>query len=118
MLRVRDCITNDVLQEDLEYPAGLLVDEAGDSLHSAATSESTNGGLGDALNVVTKDLTMTLGASFSETFTSFATTGHTDTAAQTDKTLTEDRSLKFPLCRDVADLNGSLTFIGCDWSIN
>ena len=33
--------------EDLEYPAGLFVDEAGDTLDSATTRETADSGLGD-----------------------------------------------------------------------
>ena len=33
----------DVLKEDLEDTTGLLVDEAGDTLHTATTSKTTNG---------------------------------------------------------------------------
>ena len=42
------------------------------------TDMTTDGWLGDALNVVTKDLSVTLGASFSETFASFTATRHVD----------------------------------------
>jgi hypothetical protein len=47
-------------------------------LHTTTTSETTNGGLGDTLNVVTKDLTVTLGAALSETFASFTTSRHVE----------------------------------------
>lgn len=36
-----------VLQEDLEYTAGFLIDETTDTLHTTTASETTNGGLGD-----------------------------------------------------------------------
>ena len=49
MLGVGDCVPDDVLQEDLEDAAGLLVDEAGDALHASSTSQTTDGGLRDAL---------------------------------------------------------------------
>jgi hypothetical protein len=55
-----------VLKEDLENTAGLLVDETRDTLHTATTSETTDGGLGDALDVVAKDLTVTLSAALAE----------------------------------------------------
>jgi hypothetical protein len=42
--------------EDLEDTASLLVDEAGDTLDTATASETADSGLGDALNVVTKNL--------------------------------------------------------------
>ena len=76
VLCVGDCITDHVLQEHLENSAGLLVDEARDTLDSTTASQTADSGLGDALDVVTKDLPMTLGASLSETFASFAATRH------------------------------------------
>ena len=65
---VGDRITHDVLQEDLEDAAGLLVDEARDALDATATSQTANGRLRDALDVVAQNLAMMLGASLSETF--------------------------------------------------
>ena len=71
VLGVGDCVADDVLQEGLEDSAGLLVDEARDSLHAATAGQTTDGGLGDALDVVAKNLPVTLGASLSETLASF-----------------------------------------------
>ena len=76
VLGVGDGITDDVLEEDLEDTAGLLVDEAGDALDTATTGETADGGLGDALDVVAKDLAVTLGAALSESLASFSTSGH------------------------------------------
>ena len=76
VLGVGDSITDDVLQEHFEHTTGLLIDETADTLHSATASEATDGWLGDALDVVTKNLPVTLGASLSETFASFATSRH------------------------------------------
>ena len=42
VLGVGDGIADDTLQEGLENTAGLLVDEAGDTLHTATTSETTD----------------------------------------------------------------------------
>ena len=76
VLGVGDCVTDDILQKDLENTASLLVDETRDTLDTTTASETTDGGLGDALDVVTKNLPVTLGASFSETFASFTTARH------------------------------------------
>ena len=76
VLGVGDCVTDHVLQEGLEDAASLLVDEARDTLDTSTTSQTTDGGLGDALDVVAKDLPVTLGASLSKTFASFATARH------------------------------------------
>ena len=65
MLGVGDGVAYDVLEEDLEDAAGLLVDEAGDALDTATTGEAADGGLGDALDVIAEDLAVTLGASLS-----------------------------------------------------
>jgi len=72
VLGVGDRVTDDVLKEDLEHTAGLFVDETGDALHTTTTSETADSGLGDTLDVVAKDLAVTLGASLSETFASFS----------------------------------------------
>ncbi len=56
-----------VLKENLEDTTGLLVDEAGDTLDTATTRETTNGGLRDTLNVVAKNLAVTLSTTLSET---------------------------------------------------
>ena len=73
MLSVGDSITDDVLEEDLEHRAGLLVDKTRDALDTTAASKAANGRLGDALDVITENLAMTLGASLSESFTSLST---------------------------------------------
>ncbi len=78
MLSVSDSITNDVLQKHFEDTAGFFVDQTGDTLDSTTASETADSGLGDALDIVTKDLPMTLGASLSETFASFSATRHDD----------------------------------------
>ena len=76
MLGVGDGVADDVLKEDLEHTAGLLVDETGDTLDTSTTSETADGGLGDALDVIAKDLAVTLGASLSKSFASFSATRH------------------------------------------
>ena len=71
MLGVGDGITDDVLKEDLEDSAGLLVDESTDALDTSSASQAADGGLGDALDVVPKDLPVALGATLSESLSSF-----------------------------------------------
>ena len=58
------------LEEELEDTASLLVDEARDTLHSTSAGQTPDGGLGDALDVVAKDLAVTLGSSLSESLSS------------------------------------------------
>ena len=82
VLSVGDGITNDTLEEGLENTAGLLVDHGGDTLDTTTTSETADSGLGDTLDVVSQDLSVTLGTTLSEAFATFATwyglamTGH------------------------------------------
>ena len=76
MLGVGHGITDDVLQEHLEHTAGLFVDQTGDTLHAATTSQTTDGGLGDSLDVITEHLAMALGASFPEPLSSLASATH------------------------------------------
>ena len=76
VLGVGDGITDHVLQEHLEDTAGLLVDQTGDTLHTATTGKTADSGLGDALDVITENFTVTLGASFPESFSSFSSTRH------------------------------------------
>jgi len=54
MLSVGDGITNDVLEEDLEDTTRLFIDQTRDSLHTTTTSQTTDGRLSDALNVITQ----------------------------------------------------------------
>jgi hypothetical protein len=76
VLRVGDRVPDDVLKEDLEDSTCLFVDETRDTLHTSTTSETADGRLGDALDVVTKDFAMTLGSSLSESFSSFSAARH------------------------------------------
>ena len=50
VLSVCDGVTDDVLQEDLEDTASLLVDEARDTLDTATTSKTTNGLVGRSVS--------------------------------------------------------------------
>ena len=76
VLGVSDSVTDDILKEHLEDTTGLLVDESRDTLDSSTTRQPPDGGLGDALDVVSQHLTVTLGASLSQSLSSFATSGH------------------------------------------
>ena len=73
---VGDSIPDDILKENLQHTTSLLVDEARDTLDSTTTSQSSDGGLGDALDVISQHLTMTLSASLSKSLASFATSSH------------------------------------------
>ena len=73
---VGDSVPDDVLKENLEHTTGLLIDEARDTLDSTTTSQTSDCGLGDTLDVVSQHLTVTLGASLSESLASFTTSSH------------------------------------------
>lgn len=73
---VGDGVSDDVLEEYLEHTTGLFVDESGDSLHTSSTSETADGGLGDSLDIVTKNFSVTFGTSLSESFSSFSSSRH------------------------------------------
>ena len=78
VLGVGDGIPDHVLEEHLEDTTGLLVDEAGDPLDSSPPRQTADGGLGDALDVVSQHLTVTLGASLSQSLASLSTSSHVD----------------------------------------
>ena len=78
VLGVSHGITDNVLKENLQNTAGLLVDETGDSLDTATTSKTTDGRLRDTLDVITKNFPVALSASLSETLSSFAASSHVD----------------------------------------
>ena len=68
---VGDRVTDDGFQEGLENSTGLLVDQSGDSLDSSTAGETTDGRLGDSLDVVPKDLAVALGSSLAEALPPF-----------------------------------------------
>jgi hypothetical protein len=71
---VGDSVTDHVLEEHLQHTTGLFVNETRDTFNTTTTGKTTDGRLGDALDVVTQNFAMTFGASFAESFTSFAAT--------------------------------------------
>jgi hypothetical protein len=72
VLGVGDGVTDNGLEEGLEDTTGLFVDHGGDTLDTATASETADSGLGDSLDVVTEDLTVTLGAALAETLATFS----------------------------------------------
>lgn len=72
MLSVRDRVADDAFEERLEDAAGLFVDHGRDTLDAATTGETTDGGLGDALDVVAENLAVTLRSAFAEAFAAFS----------------------------------------------
>ena len=70
-----------LLQQDkgaahLEDATGLLVDEARDTLDTAAARKAPDGGLGNALDVVPQDLAVPLGTALAEALAALAASRH------------------------------------------
>ena len=61
VLSVCDGITDDVLEEDFQYASGFLIDEAGDALDTTSASKTADGGFRNTLDVVSEDLSVSLG---------------------------------------------------------
>ena len=53
VLSVGDGVPDDVLKEDLQHSASLLIDESRDPLDASSAGQPPDGGFGDALDVVT-----------------------------------------------------------------
>merc|ERR1719192_1218371 len=76
VLGVGHRVPDHVLQEDLQYTTSLFVDEPRDPLDAAPPSQTSNGGLGDALDIVTKNLPVSLGSSLPQALATFPTSTH------------------------------------------
>jgi hypothetical protein len=85
VLSVCDSVTDDGLKERLENTTGLLVDHGGDTLDTTTASETADGWLGYALDVVTQDFSVAFGSSLAQTLRKLATV-----------TGVGDKSLPFP----------------------
>ena len=73
VLGVGDGVTDDVLEENLQDTASLFVDQSRDTLDTTTASQTADSGLGNTLDVITKDLSVTLGTTLSKAFSSFTT---------------------------------------------
>jgi hypothetical protein len=76
MLCVGYRIADHVLEENLQHRSRLLIDEAGNTLHTATTSKAADGRLRDALDVVAQNLPVTLGAALAKPLASFPSSRH------------------------------------------
>ncbi len=84
VLGVGDGIPDHILQEDLQDTPGLLVDEARDTLDSTTASQTPDGGLCNALDVIPEHLPVTLGATLAESLASLSTSSHDEQFSKTD----------------------------------
>merc|ERR1711920_544966 len=64
VLCVRDRIAEHVLQECLEHTAGLFIDQAADTLHTATSCKPSDCWLCDSLDIVAHDLSVTRCSTF------------------------------------------------------
>jgi len=78
MFSVCDSISDDTLEEGLEDTSGLFVNHGGDTLDTTTARKTSDGRLGDTLDVVTKNLAMSLGTTLAEALATFATSSHID----------------------------------------
>ena len=78
VLGVRYCISDNILQENFQYTPSFFVDQTRDSLYTTSSSQTSDGGFGDTLDIVSQNFPVSLGATFSKTLSSFSTTGHVD----------------------------------------
>ena len=76
VLSVGDGITDDVLKEHFQNSTSLFIDETRDALDTTTAGKTTDGGLGNTLDVVSQDLPVALGASLSKTLSSFSSSRH------------------------------------------
>merc|ERR1719249_616661 len=76
MLCVGHSISDDILQENLENTPGLLVDETTDALDTPPSCEAPDCRLCNALDVVPQHLAMSLGTTFAQALTTFASSSH------------------------------------------
>ena len=71
----------------LENTTSFFIDEARDPLDASSSRQAPDGRFGDALDVITKNLPVSLGASLSKSLASFASSSHVDEFSETDAAL-------------------------------
>lgn len=76
MLGVLNGIADDLSKEGAKHDTSFLVNERGDTLYATTAGETADGRLRDALDVVTKDFAVALGAALSKSFSTFSTARH------------------------------------------
>jgi hypothetical protein len=76
VLRVRDGVTDNVLEKNLQDATCLLVDEATNPLDTTSSGQTPNRRLRDALDVIPEHLPVPLRSSFAQPLASLSTTRH------------------------------------------
>ena len=78
MLGVSNGITDNIFQEYLQYTSGLFIDKSRDTFDTTTSCKTTDSGLGDTLDIITKNLAMPLGTPFTQSLSSFTAASHDD----------------------------------------
>jgi hypothetical protein len=73
VLSIGDGITNNRLKERLQDSTGLFVDQSRDTLDTTTAGKTTNSRLGDTLDVITQNLSVTLSTTLSKALSTFST---------------------------------------------
>ena len=76
VLCVRHSVADDVVQEHLQNASRFFVDQSGDAFDASTTSQTSDGRLGDALDIVAQNFYVSLCAAFAQAFPSFASSRH------------------------------------------
>jgi hypothetical protein len=117
VLRVGDSVANDVLEEDLEHAAGLLVDEPRDALHAAPSRQPPDRRLRNALDVVAEDLAVTLRAALSQPLPALSAPRHGHSNSEERLTIgnLEVGYGRMEEMRRVASDEGKLSYLNGVW---
>jgi hypothetical protein len=70
MFSVGYTVTDDILEKHFKHSTSLFINQPTDTLDTTTTSQTTDGRLGNSLDIITKNLAMALGTSLSKTFSS------------------------------------------------
>ncbi|KAF7825438.1 histone H4 [Senna tora] len=89
VLGVRDGVADNVLEEDLQHTASLLVDETANPLNASSSSQTPNRRLRDSLDVIAKHLPVPLSSSLPQAFASLSSTGHFRSESERERKFTE-----------------------------
>jgi hypothetical protein len=73
---IGNSVTDNALEEGLQNTTSLLVDHSTDTLDTTTTSETADSWLCDALDVITKNLAVTLGSALAKTLSTFSASSH------------------------------------------
>jgi hypothetical protein len=73
LFSVCNSISNHTFQKCLQNTTSLLIDHGGNTLDTSTTSKTSDSGLCDTLDIVTKNLAVTFGSALSETLATFST---------------------------------------------